>query len=429
MPNIPRLRVRRIDIDDKPLTLFGIGDDFAQSLRQLVKRVVEEVEAEDVGIEEIGPVAGTFAHHIDILLVECGCPDAILVRETGEQIPRAGAAIPYIAFVLPVHAKGSGKVLLRLLDPDCGREVRALALAHVLRHEQVEAGDDKVPVFAPGRTLVSSPEHGVCVNAAGLEPERKAEIKLVLVLAVYAIRQTRVRVEGDVKVGGGTVIGHFGRAVVVHIHLGEEEVAIVERVFLLEDVPWRVDVRPHLAAPLLVDEGEVVAVDGRGERGGFARGEVAGNERLDFRVVRAEAEHGNLVGGNRAAHGLDRLLIDGGRRLRPVEVIDIEDGQHVVVFDKRDLFRVEATDEARRLDVALLFALYCEDQLREHAVDVSRMVLGLRPEDRRIRQKRHLAHIAPLCAYAEVDVADDARAVELSEERGGDAVLQLLLTN
>ena len=81
---VPRLRIRRIDVDDKPLAPFGVGYDFAQSLRQLVKWIIEEVETEDVGIEEVGPVTGTFAHHIDILLVERGCPDAILVREAGE---------------------------------------------------------------------------------------------------------------------------------------------------------------------------------------------------------------------------------------------------------------------------------------------------------------------------------------------------------
>ena len=45
-----------------------------------------------------------------------------------------------------------------------------------------------------------------------------------------------------------------------------KEIAVVECVFLLEDIPRRVNARHHLRAPLLVDEGEVIAVDGHCER-------------------------------------------------------------------------------------------------------------------------------------------------------------------
>ena len=55
------------------------------------------------------------------------------------------------------------------------------------------------------------------------------------------------------------------------------------------------------------------------------------------------------------------------------------------------------------------------------------MVLRLSPEDRRVGDERHLARVASLRRYAEVDVADDAGTVVLAEEHGGDAVLQLLL--
>ena len=195
--------------------------------------------------------------------------------------------------------------------------------------------------------------------------------------------------------------------------------------------------RHHLGAPFLVDEGEVVAVDGRSERGGFAGGEVAGDERLDFRVVRAEVEHDDLVLGYDATHGLNSLVVDGGGRLRPVEVVQVEDGQDEVVFDEGDLLVVETSDEARRLDVALQLALDGENQLREHAVYVRRMVLGLGPKDTGRTDGSSVRVLNGLAArstrlfrrHAEVDVADNASAVERTEEVSGDLVLQFLFSD
>ena len=53
---ICRFRIRRIDEDDELLPLFRIVDDRAETLREFVERVVEEVELEDVGVEERGAV-------------------------------------------------------------------------------------------------------------------------------------------------------------------------------------------------------------------------------------------------------------------------------------------------------------------------------------------------------------------------------------
>ena len=75
--------------------------------------------------------------------------------------------------------------------------------------------------------------------------------------------------------------------------------------------------------------------------------------------------------------------------------------------------------------VAFLFALDGKNQLREHAMDIRRMVLGLRPEYRSFGDECHLARIAAFGRYAEIDVADNACAVEPAEVQRGDAVFQL----
>ena len=139
------------------------------------------------------------------------------------------------------------------------------------------------------------------------------------------IRHPSVRVETYIEIVRHTVVHDLGSAVVVHIHLCEEEVAVVEGVFFLEHVPRGVDVRHHLGSPLLVDECEIVPVYGRREGGAFAHGKVQLHERLDLGVVRAESEDGYLVLGDYAAHGLNRLVVDCGRRLRPVEIVQAED--------------------------------------------------------------------------------------------------------
>ena len=112
-----------------------------------------------------------------------------------------------------------------------------------------------------------------------------------------------------------------------------------------------------------------------------------------------------------------------------------------MVFDESDLLVVEASDEARRLvrvvgtrvprvrgGVGTRRPTDRENQLRKHPVDVRWMVLGLGPEDRRVREERQLARVAAFRQHAEVYVADDAGAVVPAEEFGRDLVLQLFLS-
>ena len=100
-----------------------------------------------------------------------------------------------------------------------------------------------------------------------------------------------------------------------------------------------------------------------------------------------------------------------------------------MVFDEGDLLVVEASDETRRFDVAVLFSLNGKNQLRKHPIDVRRVVLRLGPENRRVGNEHHLAWVAAFRQHAEVDVADNAGAVVLAEEHGGDTVLKLLFAN
>ena len=74
-------------------------------------------------------------------------------------------------------------------------------------------------------------------------------------------------------------------------------------------------------------------------------------------------------------------------------------------------------------------ALDGENQLRKHAVYVRRMVLGLRPEDRCFGDECHLSWVASFRRHAEVDVTDNASAVERTEEVSGNLVLQFLFSD
>ena len=75
--------------------------------------------------------------------------EVALKSESGEVIFKA---VPTLV------AKDGGKIVLRKRDPYLRREERSLALAHILRHEQVAAVDDIVPIFPARRTLVAVPE-------------------------------------------------------------------------------------------------------------------------------------------------------------------------------------------------------------------------------------------------------------------------------
>ena len=103
----------------------------------------------------------TVAHGADVLFVERGGPNVVFVGQSVEQVARSGSAVPDGVFVLPVVAQLVGQVLLREFDPALRREVGAAPFADVLRHEQVAAFNDVVPVFAARWALIAVPERGV----------------------------------------------------------------------------------------------------------------------------------------------------------------------------------------------------------------------------------------------------------------------------
>ncbi len=142
LPLVSSLGIRGIDEDDKLFPLFGVGDDFAEAVGEVVEGAVQEVELEDMGFEEGGAVADAFAHDVHVALLQRGGPDAVfgLGVESGEEIAGAGGAVPDVVRVLPVLAEDGGDGLLGLFDPNLGREEGALALADVGRHEEVAAG-------------------------------------------------------------------------------------------------------------------------------------------------------------------------------------------------------------------------------------------------------------------------------------------------
>ena len=130
-----------------------------------------------------------------------------------------------------------------------------------------------------------------------------------------------------------------------------------------------------------------------------------------------------------------KLRVHGGGRLRPVEVVEVEDGEDVVVLDEGDLLVVEASGELgrfvrmagrsprdRRSGQRTGRPTNRKDQLGQHLVDIGRMILRLGPIE-------GLGARSPLRRHAEIHVADDAGAVERAEEVGGDLVLQFLLAD
>ena len=74
------LRIRRIDIDDQLTAAFGIINNLSEAVGEEVEGVVEEVEAEDVAVEQVGTVGDAIVHDVDVALVEHGGPNAVLVR-------------------------------------------------------------------------------------------------------------------------------------------------------------------------------------------------------------------------------------------------------------------------------------------------------------------------------------------------------------
>ena len=100
-------------------------------------------------------------NHVYVLLVEGGHPDVVLVRKADFKVAGTAAAVPHVVVVLPVFAEGGGEIVLRKRNPLLRGEKRPLAFAYVLRHEEVAAVDDVVPVLLARGTPVAVPEEMV----------------------------------------------------------------------------------------------------------------------------------------------------------------------------------------------------------------------------------------------------------------------------
>ena len=78
---------------------------FKKRSRKFIQTIVEEVELEDVAGEHVRAVLDALLHHVYVRLVERRGPDVVLVREAGEEVAGAGAAVPDVVVVLPVRPK------------------------------------------------------------------------------------------------------------------------------------------------------------------------------------------------------------------------------------------------------------------------------------------------------------------------------------
>ena len=214
-----------------------------------------------MGVKKIRAVLDAIVNYVYVLLVQCRDEYVVFVRKADLEIARAASAIPYKILVLPVLSKREFKVMLRKLHPLLRSEERALSLSHVLRNEQVKAVYDEVPVVLARRAFVATPKRGVGIESARLKTESNCRKKIVFVLALDRVWRRGLCVEGDVEVVCHVVVGNVGGSVVVDVHLRQVEVAVVDGVFLLEDIPRRVDKRHDGFAPLAIDVGKVVLVD------------------------------------------------------------------------------------------------------------------------------------------------------------------------
>ena len=131
-------------------------------------------------------------HGLHVGAVERGGVDVVLVGQTRQQVARAGAAVPHVVVLLPVFAQFGSNVLLREFHPARGGEERAFTLAHVLRHEQVAAAYDVVPILAARRTRIAVPKAVVRLLVVGELCARvvfKAEVVHAAVQQVMVVLQ------------------------------------------------------------------------------------------------------------------------------------------------------------------------------------------------------------------------------------------------
>ena len=245
-----------------------MGDDVVEVVGELAaaglgdKFIVEEVELEGVGGEEVGAVGGALAHGAHVRRVEGGGEDSVLVGEAREEVAGARGAVPHVVLLLPGLAEGIGEVALGELHPLAGGEEGALALADVLGHEEVAASDDPLLRRGQRRALVAGPEGlvGGLVLYGGGHVKNRAEV-----LPGDAVAPG---LEGDEEARAcGHVVGDVHGVPVVHEEVGEEEVAVEDAVGA-QGGPVDIDAGLDGVEPAEVDGVEAVAVNGDAGGGG-----------------------------------------------------------------------------------------------------------------------------------------------------------------
>ena len=284
-----------IDIDYQPFSLLLVGDDVVEGVGELAaaglgdKFIVEEVELEGVGGEEVGAVGGALTHGAHVRRIKGGGEDSVLVGEAREEVAGARGAVPHVVLLLPALAEVRREVALGELHPLAGGEEGALALADVLRHEEVAAGDDPLLRRGQRRALVAGPEGLV----GGPIPEGDDGVKEgAEVLPGDAVAPI---LKGDEEARAhGHVVGDVHGVLVVHEEVGEEEVAVEDAVGA-QGGPVDVDAGLDGVEPAQVDGVEAVAVDGDAGGGG-GLGERAGDEGAEGGGVGLEVEGGGAGG-------------------------------------------------------------------------------------------------------------------------------------
>ena len=402
-----------------------MGDDVVEVVGELAaaglgdKFIVEEVELEGVGGEEVGAVGGALAHGAHVRRVEGGGEDSVLVGEAREEVAGARGAVPHVVLLLPALAEVRCEVALGELYPLPRGEEGALALADVLGHEEVAAGDDPLLRLGQGRALVAGPEGlvGGSIPDGDDGVEEGAEV-----LPGDAVAPV---LKGDEEARAcGHIVGDVHGVPVVHEEVGEEEVAVEDAVGA-QGGPVDIDAGLDGVEPAEVDGVEAVAVDGDAGGGGGG-GERAGDEGAEGGGVGLEVEGGGAGGEGGLNAGAHRLELPGGVVAGggvPVEVVEGEDVGDGGPGHEGDFAAVEGGEPGGGKDAGEgAGAAEGEDELDEGGGEVVVAGFGLGPEE-----GDPLAGALGLGVEGEVDVAGDDGEVKFMEPVLSDPSLELFL--
>ena len=279
-------------------------------------------------------------HGSHVSLIEGGCPDVVFVGESGQQVARTGTAVPDGVLFLPVFTQLGCEILLRQLHPLRGGEVAALALAHILWHQQVAAVDDVVPVLAAGRSGIASPEVAVglllVVELDGLEGQRTSSATFHVVDIAVVAQQHEETVTQR-----GVVLGEY---------VGQIEVGI-DDAFPFGHIPVDGDGGLHLGVPLLVDVYEVRLVDAYLAAGAAPSQEVVPDE-MDELLGIALVVVGHQSRVQRVAQQLVQLLelfcLVVRRAAGPVEVVLCQHAEDSRIGQEGYFLCIEGSEEHGR---------------------------------------------------------------------------------